>query len=386
MFITAAEKSKNTLSTTKEFVKTEDNKADGVIYSKQNVTLNGSGELYIESPYGHGIVCNDDLVITNGNYNISAGKHCIKANDNINIAGGTFALTAGKDAFHCDNDQDKDKGNIYIQKADVSISAEDDAIHASGYIIMDVGNITISNSYEGIEAQKIEINGGNISLKATDDGLNAASNSSNDENQADKSNPFNTDENCYINIAGGDLVIDADDDGIDSNGYLQQTGGNVTVYGAENSGNGALDYDISAKITGGKMVAFGYSGMAQGFGTASTQGSMLICFDTETTNALSLTDSKGNQIITAKTSKKYNSVALSTADILKGKTYTVSAGSQSKTIKMDEITYTDSNAFGGKHGDGKNFDGGNPRENGEMPNGNPPEPPSERNENADKAI
>lgn len=369
VFVTLAEKSTNTLSTTNEFVKTENNKADGVIYSKKDLTLNGSGKLTINSPYGHGVVCNDDLVIAGGDYNITAGKHCIKANDSINIADGKLNLNAKKDALHCDND-DSSKGNIYIKNVAFSINADDDAIQAGGYFIIDDGNITISNSHEGIEAQKIEINGGNISLKASDDGLNASGSDSssekNDNNKMDKSNPFDSDENCYINIAGGTLVVDADGDGIDSNGYLQQTGGDVTVYGAESGGNAALDYGISAKITGGKIIAFGYSSMAQGFGSNSTQGSITVSFDNETTEEFTLTDSNNNKIITAKTSKKYNCVTVSSTEIQKGETYTASAGSQSKDIEMSDISYIDSKSFG----NGGGFNGNKPDKNDQMPDNN----------------
>ncbi|MDE6863137.1 MAG: carbohydrate-binding domain-containing protein, partial [Eubacterium sp.] len=68
VFITLAENSSNTLSSPNEFVKTETDKADGAIYSKEKLTLNGNGKLSVKSPYGHGIVCNDDLIITDGEY------------------------------------------------------------------------------------------------------------------------------------------------------------------------------------------------------------------------------------------------------------------------------------------------------------------------------
>lgn len=408
VFITTADNSENTLTVPNEFVKTDDNKADGVIYSKQDVTLNGNGTLNIESPYGHAVVCNDDLIITSGNYNLSAGKHCIKANDSISIAGGVFDLTAEKDTFHCNNKSDSSKGNIYIQNGDIKINAGDDAIHSSGYILIDDGNINISCCYEGIESEKIEIKGGNINLKASDDGLNASatdttsttdvtntadttekaqqSNSADNDFAFDKkggmNNPFDSDESCYINIAGGEITIDADGDGIDSNGYFQQTGGNVTVYGAENSGNSALDYGITAKITGGEIVAFGGSGMAQGFSSFSTQGSILVNFDNETTDDFVLCDKKGNQILSAKTDKKYTSVLVSTSDIAIKKTYKAVAGTQSKTIKMKNISYIDSTGSGKMFGGGQNGkkdfkrgdkpDEGKSIPQGEMPSGDTP--------------
>lgn len=229
-------------------------------------------------------------------------------------------------------------------------------------------NITLADHQSSSDNKKVEINDNIITI---------------------------TNTGTYIikgKLTDGQIVVDADGDGIDSNGYLQQTGGDITVYGAENNGNGALDYSISSKITGGNMIAFGYSGMAQGFGANSTQGSVLIHFDSETTDAFILTDSKNNQIITAKTDKKYNSVAVSTKEIEKGKTYTASAGSQSKTIKMNEITYTDTSAFenGKPNGKGKPDDneveGGKPENNDKMPNDNPPpEPPNGNNENQNAA-
>ncbi|MCM1285622.1 MAG: carbohydrate-binding domain-containing protein [Acetobacter sp.] len=358
VFITLADNSENSLSVSGEFEKSEDNKADGTIYSKEDLTMNGTGKLTISSQYGHGLVCNDDLVITDGNYNITSAKHSIKANDSISFAGGNLNLTSSKDAVHCDNDSESDKGNIYIQKTSLSINCEDDAIHASGYIIIENGDIKIIKSYEGIEGQKIEINGGNIEIKSSDDGINASSgnnenisdsnntdNKSNTLNMRDKNNPFNSDENCYINIGGGVIIVDADGDGIDSNGYIQQNNGSITVYGAENSGNGALDYGISAKINGGTIAAFGYSGMAQGFSSYSSQGSMLINFENDTSDEFILTDNNSKKIIAVKPDKKYNSVVFSSKDIEKGSTYIAKAGNQSKTIKMSEISYQDENRF-----------------------------------------
>lgn len=348
VFITLAENSSNTLSSPNEFVKTETDKADGTIYSKEKLTLNGSGKLTIDSANGHGVVCNDDLIITNGEYKINAGQHAVKANDSICFSGGKLDLTCSEDAVHCDNDTDSTKGNIYIKNTELSICAGDDAVHASGFIIIDDGNLDITECYEGIEAQQIEINGGNIYVRSSDDGINASSgNTDSNDNQTDqptqfdKSNPFEGDENCYVYITGGNIIVDADGDGIDSNGYLLQSGGDVKVYGPENSGNAALDYDLQAKITSGTITAFGYSGMAQGFNSYSTQGTILINFDSESSEKFILTDSTNNEIISCETNKKYNSVVVSSPDITVGNTYTAKSGEQTKTIELTEISYSD---------------------------------------------
>ncbi|RYD04943.1 hypothetical protein N752_12205 [Desulforamulus aquiferis] len=58
-------------------------------------------------------------------------------------------------------------------------------------------------------------------------------------------------------------MINASGDGIDSNGSLYMDGGTVLVNGPTNNGNGPLDHDRMAEITGGTLVAAGSSGMAR---------------------------------------------------------------------------------------------------------------------------
>lgn len=72
-------------------------------------------------------------------------------------------------------------------------------------------------------------------------------------------------EAAGLGAAGGD--------GIDSNGDLNVSGGEIYVSGPTSDGDSALYYDGAATITGGTIVASGYSGMAQNFGSDSTQGS-----------------------------------------------------------------------------------------------------------------
>lgn len=54
MFITLAPSSENTLSNKREFVAVDDNNIDSVIFSKSDLTLNGSGKLTVNAAYGHG--------------------------------------------------------------------------------------------------------------------------------------------------------------------------------------------------------------------------------------------------------------------------------------------------------------------------------------------
>lgn len=103
--------------------------------------------------------------------------------------------------------------------------------------------------YSNLEAS---IDGGTISLIASDDGFNAAGGQDNsqatDRKEADT---FQTDSDSYIKTTGGTITIDAAGDGIDSNGSLSVTGGEIYASGPTMSGNGALDYNGDAIISGG---------------------------------------------------------------------------------------------------------------------------------------
>ncbi|MEG2017451.1 MAG: carbohydrate-binding domain-containing protein [Clostridium sp.] len=73
VFVTLEKDSENVLSNKEEFVAIDDNNIDSVIYSKDDLTLNGLGTLTVNAAYGHGIVSKDDLVITSGTFNITTG-------------------------------------------------------------------------------------------------------------------------------------------------------------------------------------------------------------------------------------------------------------------------------------------------------------------------
>jgi hypothetical protein len=145
-------------------------------------------------------------------------------------------------------------------------------------------------------------------------------------------------------INGGTLTVNASGDGSDSNGTLTVTGGTVYVAGPSDNGNGALDVGTEATITGGTVIATGGSGMAVNFSSNSTQGSMLVGVN-QTSDAVTLIDSNGNEIATFSPNKAYNSVVISTPEVKSGSTYTVKTGSNSTSVTMDAITY--SNVSGG---------------------------------------
>lgn len=378
VFVTLAEGAENSLTVSGDYVQTDDNNVDAVIFAKCDLTLGGTGSLTVKDTTGHGIVSKDDLVVTGGTYTIDSQDHCLNAKDSVRIADGTFNLSCDEDGIHAGNDDQQD-GYVYIEGGDINISVGDDAIHAEGLLIITGGDIDVSKSCEGVEGDKILVTGGNIDVISSDDGFNAAGGSSGSGDSHDGFGgglgmggvDMDADSDAYILITGGTININANGDGIDSNGYIGITGGSVYVLGPSDNGNGAMDYGICAAITGGEIVTVGGSGMAQGFGDESTQCSALVNFDewVDAGETITLTDSDGKEVLSYKVDKKFNSVVISASGMKQGNTYTLTVGDQNSTFTLDDITY--SKGSGGMQRPGGNLDnGGMQRPGGNSDDGN----------------
>lgn len=388
VFLTMAEGSENTLANGGTYTAIDDNNIDAVIFSKDDLTLNGNGTLNITAEAGHGIVSKDDLVLTSGTYNITAEKHGLSGKDSVRIADGTYNITVGTDGIHGDNDEDSGKGFVYICGGTFNIDAGDDGIHSSQNLSILDGTINISNSYEGLEGLCIDISGGTIDLTASDDGLNAAGGTDNSQSGGSQGNDiFAVTEGAYINISGGYLHVNASGDGLDSNGDLVISGGEIYVSGPTSEGDGTLDYNGIATITGGTLIGAGSSGMEQTF-TSAEQGVILTKASNGTAGStISLTDEDGNELVSWAADKEYTSVIISTPDIEKDSTYTVSTNGTAAEITMSSLIYgsANTNATGGNGGgpgmDGNDQRGGTPPTDGNGQKGTPPNQSNSSNNN-----
>lgn len=402
VFITLAEGTVNTVSGVTQTISV-DEETDAAIYSKSDLTVNGAGSLSIKCSDGKGIVSKDDLKIISGNINIEASDHALSGKDSVRIAGGTFKLKTGEDGIHSGNDEDPEKGYVYIADGNIEIDASDDGIHGETKTVIAGGIINIINSEEGIEGAVVEIAGGEINVNSNDDGINASDGSGSSEfggfKQGDfdpsqfnnfnetMDKPFQFNEmppegfkensggnhkkqgfengitgigtendmsidltqSVYVLISGGEINVNAQGDGIDSNGSFYVTGGNVYVSGPENAGNGAIDYNSKAVITGGSFIAVGSDGMAMNF-TGSTQGSVLISLSENHSQGeeIIVKDEDSNVILRYTPQSKYKSILLSSEDLKEGSTYTITVGDEIKTVTLDSLILNNTGAKGGR--------------------------------------
>lgn len=456
VFVTTVSGTENTLASTGEFATSDDEtNIDGAIFSKSDITFNGSGTLNVKCESKHGIVTKDDLKITGGTYNITSASQGLSGKDSVRIAGGNITITSGTDGIHSENTDNTEKGYVYISggtlnitsgkdcidasgtvdikdgtftlkagggssekttgdstesykgiKADgvltisggtfdidtlddaihsnadvtvsggtLDISTGDDGIHSGNNTVVSGGEINIAKCYEGLEGQTVTVSGGKVTLTSSDDGINAAGGDNQGVGGGFGPDSFSADSNAKITITGGEIHVNASGDGLDSNGDIEISGGTVYVYGPTSDGNGSLDYDNNAVITGGTVLIAGSSGMAMNFGSESTQGSILASTGNASAGTtVKLADSSGNVIAEFTPTVSFRTVVISTPDITSDGTFTLTVGDSTQEITMSGYIY--GSGMGGHTGGNGGFGGGNRpggNNHGGFAGGNPPD-------------
>lgn len=225
-----------------------DESIDGALYSSDDLVINGDGSLTVKATFADGIVGKDDLNIDGGTLSVTSVDDGIRGKDSLTITGGTITVDAGDDGIKSTNETEEDKGFVYIKDGSVTISAGDDGIKAANEIVIDDGTVAVKKSIEGIESNRITINGGKVTVYASDDGINATTQGLGGD--------------LMVTFTGGEITVEVgsgDTDGIDSNGDIVVSGGTIRV---TNPGIGsgpatAFDYKGTATFTGGTIYING---------------------------------------------------------------------------------------------------------------------------------
>ena len=144
VFLTLAEGTENTLTNGGGYIAIDENNIDAVVFSKTDLTLNGSGSLTIDAQAGHGVVSKDELTVTGGSYTVTAAEHGMTGKDSLAVAGGRFTITSGKDGLHAENTDDSALGFLYVADGEFTIIAQGDAVSASGALQTDGGTFDLT--------------------------------------------------------------------------------------------------------------------------------------------------------------------------------------------------------------------------------------------------
>ena len=391
VFLTLAEGTENSLASGAEYSEASlADGTDGVLFSHDDLTINGSGSLTISAAYGHGIAANDALVITGGRLSVTAPLDAIHANDSLRICNAELSLNAGDDGLLSKNAGSLlyiESGSITIESADdaihsggdvqicggaLRITAGDDGVHADGAVSVSGGSLDILDAYEGIEALTVELSGGETNILCRDDGINANGSTGFGGMQRPGMDSTGTTAvgsaaDTWIAIRGGSLSIvnetARDADGLDSNGNLSISGGTIRISMSNSGSNSALDFGsesgASCLISGGEIIACGSYSMAESFDAESAQPSILYNFSAgaEAGTRIALEDSSGAVLLEYEAPCSFSSVVISSPQLKLGESYLVVIGPQVEAITLEENSASFGDAASGMFGGSMNWGG-----------------------------
>jgi len=364
---------------------------NAAIYSKSDLVFNGSGTLTVNGNYNNAINSRDDIKIVDLTLNINSIDDGIIGKDYIAIDAATITVDTIGDCLSSTNDEDTNKGFIYIESGTFDLTTDSDALDAANSIIIYDGTFTIDAGDKGIQATgSIQIGNGTFTINAHDDAINSDSEvliydgditittgddaihgfdlvqieggtinilesyegiealvieinggtinivSSDDALNAttgggQEHGPQYISLGGTITINGGIIQISSTGDGVDVNGDATMTDGYLVVYGPTTDRESTIDFDGTFIVSGGLVIAIGSDGMLQSLSESSEQNS-LVYADGESFNSgttIALLDADGNTIISIDAIKTFEAVVISSEDMILGNTYTLEVGNDS---------------------------------------------------------
>lgn len=247
VFVTLRENSENSLASAGEFSDDESG-IDGAVFSKEDLTINGSGTLKVTCGTGHGIVSKDDLAVTGGKLDITSAKHGLSGKDSVRIGGAEITVNAGGDGVHSENADDASLGFIYVNGGKLDITSQGDGMDSASTLMAEGGDIEIVSGGGSSSAQphQEQFKGGMYRQNETY--------TETDEQAGSKG----LKGSGALIVTGGKITADCCDDSLHSNGSVSISGGEITV----SSGDDGIHADSAAEISGGKVtVSQSYEGI-----------------------------------------------------------------------------------------------------------------------------
>ena len=107
----------------------KDKEPNGVIFSRSDLTISGSGSLTVQAGALDGIVSKDDLRIKDGHVSVTAPRHGVRGKDYVQISAATLNIKAGKDGIRSTADDREDRGYIEASDSTIEIACGDDAFY-----------------------------------------------------------------------------------------------------------------------------------------------------------------------------------------------------------------------------------------------------------------
>ena len=331
-----ADGTQNSLSDAATYVyeNAEDDEPNAALFSDDDMTIYGGGNLIVTANYNDGITSKDSLTILASNIIVTAVDDGIRGKDYLVIDSANLTLDVQGDGLKSDNEDDTTLGYIDIVSGMFNIVAGGDAITAqsqlhiadgtfnivtgggsNGFLsdtvstkglksaialVIDGGTFNINSADDGVHAnESIVISGGTLTIATGDDGVHADASLEINGGTIDITQSYEGLESAIITINDGNIHLVASDDGLnvaggnDDSGFGGGPGGAFAAIGdyyatinggylyMEADGDG-LDANGSLTINGGTIIVNGPTMNGNGptdvDGTFSINGGELVAF------------------------------------------------------------------------------------------------------------
>ncbi|MBY3618952.1 carbohydrate-binding domain-containing protein [Acinetobacter sp. CUI P1] len=288
VIITLEDGTENSVSDGETYVYADDttDEPSAAIFSKADLTINGTGKLSVSANYNDGITSKDDLKIMGGTIEVKAADDGIVGKDLVAIQDGSISIKAEGDGIKSTNDTETDKGFIAIAAGTFDIKAGNDGIEAETSLVIDGGTYTVvtgggsvngevktgeQGAGMGMRGDRGQGTGGQApgtsetSTSATKPETmpemppqEASTTSKTTTTESETASTKGLKAGGDISINNGTFTIDSADDAVHSNSNVALADGELHIQ----SGDDGIHADALVAISGGKIdITKSYEGI-----------------------------------------------------------------------------------------------------------------------------
>lgn len=204
------------------------------IYSKDNLSIAGSGKLSVSGYINNGIATTDHLIIISGDIDISAVNNGLKGNDLVSITGGNISILSGGDGIQSDRDLSISGGKLDITAGDTSTVSLEESDNHRGPGFMD-GNGKMPQQFQHFDGESpVDFTGSDAGFRRPSDNKlrNPMLDNRKDDSQSNNASSTSTKgikSGGNLTITDGTITIKSADDGIHTDGTLIVSGGDINI-------------------------------------------------------------------------------------------------------------------------------------------------------------
>lgn len=264
--ITLQEGTENSVSDGATYVYPDEStdEPSAAIFSKADLTINGTGKLSVAANYNDGITSKDDLKIMAGTIEIKAADDGIVGKDLVAVQDGKISIIAEGDGMKSTNDTETDKGFIAIAGGTFDIKSDNDGIQAETALVIDGGTYTLVTG-GGNENGEVKTGDQGRGMGMGMGGNRGAESGGQVAGTPETSAPPETPETAVTTTesetastkglkAGGDITVNNGSFSIDSADDAVHSNSNVAIKGGEfniKAGDDGIHADALLAISGG---------------------------------------------------------------------------------------------------------------------------------------